>query len=137
MVNKHRGEVAANLDGRPHTLCLTLGALAELESAFGDEDMLALAKRFEGGRLSARDVTRVIGAGLRGGGHDVSDEDVLNMRADQGAAGFVEIVARLLVATFGGPAVAAAVDVGAQALSDAAGSTAIGEEPPDPFPGRR
>ena len=68
MTNRHRGEIEARLDGKPYRLCLTLGALAELEAAFGDDDMLALATRFEKGRLSARDAVRLIGAGLRGGG---------------------------------------------------------------------
>lgn len=101
MVNPHRGEIEARLDGRPYTLCLTLGALAELEHAFGHEDMLALAERFQTGRLSARDAARVIAAGLRGAGHDIPDESVARMQADGGAAGFVDIVARLLSATFG------------------------------------
>jgi hypothetical protein len=102
MANKHRGEIDAVLDGKTYRLCLTLGALAELEDAFGDEDMLALATRFEKGRISARDCQRIIGAGLRGAGHGVSDSEVGAMRAEQGAAGFVDIVARLLAATFGG-----------------------------------
>jgi hypothetical protein len=93
MPNLHRGEIEACLDGKPLRLCLTLGALAELESAFGDTDMLALAERFQSGRLSARDAQLIIGAGLRGAGHDIAD-----------AAGFVDIVARLLAATFGGGA---------------------------------
>src|SRR5262245_4705522 len=101
MANKHRGEIEARLDGAPYRLCLTLGALAELEAAFGDEDMLALAARFEKGRLSARDCVRIIGAGLRGAGHDVADAQVARMQSDDGAAGFVAIVARLLGATFG------------------------------------
>ena len=104
MVNRHRGEIEAVLDGKPHRLCLTLGALAELEDAFGEDDMLALATRFEAGRLSARDAIRVIGAGLRGGGLDLDDERIARMQADGGAAGFVDIVARLLTATFGAPA---------------------------------
>jgi hypothetical protein len=83
------------------TLCLTLGALAELEAAFGDEDMLALANRFSSGRLSARDAIRILGAGLRGAGHDVSDADVARLKAAGGAAGYVDVVARLLTATFG------------------------------------
>lgn len=78
MPNPHRGEIEACLDGKPFRLCLTLGALAELESAFGNADMLALAERFQAGRLSARDAQLIIGA-----------------------AGFVDIVARLLTATFG------------------------------------
>lgn len=101
MANLHRGEIDAILDGRPVRLVLTLAALAELESTFGDADMLALAERFGSGRLSARDVQRIIGAGLRGAGHDILDEAVGAMQAEGGAYGFVDIVARLLSATFG------------------------------------
>lgn len=101
MANRHRGEIDAVLDGTPYRLCLTLGALAELESAFGNDDMLALAERFSSGRVSARDAIRIIGAGLRGAGHQVSDDDVSRMRADDAATGYVTIVGRLLAATFG------------------------------------
>lgn len=100
MANRHRGEIDAVLDGKPYQLCLTLGALANLEAAFGDEDMLALATRFEKGSISARDCQRIIGAGLRGAGFDISDQAVAAMRAEGGAAGYVDIVARLLAATF-------------------------------------
>ena len=54
MPNRHRGEIEAELGGRRYTLCLTLGALAELEAAFGAEDLVALAERFERGRMPAR-----------------------------------------------------------------------------------
>lgn len=100
MANKYRGEIDATLDGEARRLCLTLGALAELEDAFGGEDMLSVARRFEGGEIAARDAIRVIGAGLRGAGADVSDAEVSRMRAEGGATGFVDIVARLLAATF-------------------------------------
>ncbi len=102
MANRHRGEIEATLGGERRTLVLTLGALAELEDAFGGEDMLALAARFETGRISARDAIRVIGAGLRGADNKVSDEDVARMSADGGAAGYIAIVADLLTATFSG-----------------------------------
>lgn len=102
MANRLRGEVEAALDGRTFTLCLTLGALAELEAALGAGDLMALARRFEAGQLSAGDAIRVIGAGLRGAGNTIDDEAVARMRADGGAAGFVRIVADLLAATFGG-----------------------------------
>ena len=101
MANRHRGEIEAMLNGTPRKMVLTLGALAELESAFGGEDLLALATRFETGRLSANDAIRVIGAGLRGAGESVSDADVAQMTAQGGAAGFVAIVPDLLSATFG------------------------------------
>ena len=101
MANPYRGEVEAVLDGRPWTLCLTLGALAELERAFQCADMTALVDRFASGKLAAMDAVRIIGAGLRGAGHPVEDAAVARMTADGGAAGFAAIVTRLLTATFG------------------------------------
>ncbi len=68
MANRHRGEIDAEIGGRRRTLVLTLGALAELEAAFGAGDLVALAERFAQGRMSARDLVRIIGAGLRGAG---------------------------------------------------------------------
>ncbi|MGA0531901.1 gene transfer agent family protein [Hansschlegelia sp. KR7-227] len=99
--NRRRGEVEAVFDGRPHRLVLTLGALAELEDAFGVADLTALAERFERGRLSARDAVRILGAGLRGGGLDIAADDVAGLSHTEGAAGFVRAVADLLQATFG------------------------------------
>lgn len=101
MANRRRGEIEAVLDGEPHVLVLTLGALAELEAAFGAEDLSALAARFGQGRLAALDAVRIIGAGLRGAGEAVSDAEVAAMRAEGGASGFARIVAELLTATFG------------------------------------
>lgn len=101
MANRQRGEIEATLDGRKWILCLTLGALAELETALGAGDLMELAKRFEAGRLSSADAIRVIGAGLRGAGNDIDDAAVAGMRAEGGAAGYVAIVAELLAATFG------------------------------------
>lgn len=100
-VNRHRGEVSARLDGRDYTLCLTLGALAELEAAFETGDLAALVERFSSGRLSAADMLRIVGAGLRGGGHPFPDDEVAEMQAEGGVAGFARIVVDLLSATFG------------------------------------
>jgi hypothetical protein len=104
MPNLHRGEIEAEIGGARRRLVLTLGALAELEAAFGADDLVALAERFGTGRLRARDLTRIIGAGLRGAGEDVSDEDVAGMTIGEGAAGYVRIAADLIAATFGGDA---------------------------------
>jgi len=101
MPNRHRGEIAAELGGRRRTLVLTLGALAELEDAFGADDLVALTERFATGRLKARDLTRIIAAGLRGAGDAVSDEEVAAMAADGGAQAYVQIAADLIAATFG------------------------------------
>jgi hypothetical protein len=103
MPNRHRGEIDAELGGRRRTLVLTLGALAELEAAFGADDLAALAQRFGQGRMSARDLVRIIGAGLRGAGETATDDEVARLSAPGGAEGFVRIAAELLEATFGGP----------------------------------
>ncbi len=101
MPNKHRGEIEAEIGGARRRLVLTLGALAELEDAFGAGDLVALAERFGAGRLTARDLTRIIGAGLRGAGESVSDDEVAAMAVDGGAQGYVRIAAALIAETFG------------------------------------
>jgi len=101
MPNLHRGEIEAEIGGARRRLVLTLGALAELEAAFGAEDLTALAERFGAGRLRSRDLVRIIGAGLRGGGEAISDDEVARLPADGGATGYVRIAAALLAATFG------------------------------------
>jgi hypothetical protein len=124
VANRHRGEIEAEIGGATRRLRLTLGALADLESAFGADDMADLARRFAGGTLRARDAVRVIAAGLRGGGLPVTDDEVAAMPAPGGAAGYADIVVRLLAATFGG-------------ADEATAATTGGEGPTDPFPGGR
>jgi hypothetical protein len=101
VANLHRGEIEVEIGGVRRRLVLTLGALAELEAAFGTEDLTALAERFGSGRLSARDLTRIIGAGLRGAGEATSDDEVARLSIEGGAAGCVRIASALLAATFG------------------------------------
>jgi Phage tail tube protein, GTA-gp10 len=100
MANRHRGEIEAELGGQNYTLCLTLGALAEIEHAYGGEDLISIAERFETGCIKATDAIKVIGAGLRGSGTKINDEDVANLTVPGGAAGYLRIVANLLKATF-------------------------------------
>ncbi|MDB5654285.1 MAG: transfer agent like protein [Tardiphaga sp.] len=106
MANHHRGEIDAVLGGRRRTLVLTLGALAELEAAFGAGDLVALTERFGSGKLSARDLIRILGAGLRGAGEAIGDDEVAALTATGGAAGFVGIATELIAATFADPAAA-------------------------------
>lgn len=101
MANRYRGEIEAELGGVKRTMVLTLGALAELEDAFGAEDLVTLTERFATGRLKARDLTRIIGAGLRGAGEAISNDEVSQLVVDDGAQGYVRIAAALIAATFG------------------------------------
>ncbi len=100
MPNRYRGEIEAEIGGQRRVLVLTLGALAELEAAFGASDLVALTERFGSGRLSARDLIRIIAAGLRGAGVAVGDDEVAAMPIAGGAAGYVRVAADLIAATF-------------------------------------
>lgn len=104
MPNRRRGEVALQLDGTRYTLCLTLGALAELEEAFGVQDLTALGERFGTGRLSSRDLLTLLAIALRGGGHEVSDAEVARLPLHEGIEPVAAALADLLVVTFGGGA---------------------------------
>ncbi len=99
--NRHRGEVEAVIDGERRILCLTLGALAELETAFGADSLADLATRFASGRLKSADLTRILACGLRGGGNRLSDADVAEMAVHGGVAGAARVVGELLAVTFG------------------------------------
>ena len=86
--NAARGEVIVALAGRPRRLCLTLGALAELESVFRADDWRALARRLAS--LSASDLAIVLAALLRGGGETEVDVSAVEVReaAEAVAAAF-------------------------------------------------
>lgn len=102
MANPYRGEVDATINGKVLTLCLTLGALAELEAGFAAEDLSALGDRLAEGRISARHLITILGAGLRGAGNCISDEELAAARIEGGLNGAAQIAAKLLQATFEG-----------------------------------
>ena len=101
MAITQRGEIEAVIGGETRMLCLTLGAMAELEERMQAGDLVGLAERFATGRVSARDLTAILGAGLRGGGNAVTDDDLARLSIEGGLKGAAEIAARLLKATFG------------------------------------
>ncbi|MCC5977072.1 MAG: gene transfer agent family protein [Salinarimonas sp.] len=101
MVNRRRGETELVLGERRYRLCLTLGALAELEAAFGLDDLASLAERFNTGRLAAQDVITILGCALRGGGHDLSEAEVAALHGPEGVGPLVEAALAALEAAFG------------------------------------
>ncbi len=70
-MNGARGEVALIINGSERKLCLTLGALAEIETTFGCTSMAELQARLK--RLSAAELMQVLSALLNGGGETVAD----------------------------------------------------------------
>lgn len=98
--NRQRGEIIAELGGQKHILVLTLGALAELEEVLTCNNLQELTERFSSGQLSAADIIKVLGAGLRGGGLIIENEEVAELSHEGGVAALAKLVGELLVATF-------------------------------------
>lgn len=103
MANPHAGEVALSLDGERHVLKLTLGALAELETALEADTLVALVERFETGRFSTRDVLALIVAGLRGGGWDGTASELRAVEIEGGPVEAARVAALLLARAFAVP----------------------------------
>ncbi len=95
--NGARGEVVAQLAGAERRLCLTLGALAEIETGLALEGLAGLAERMRG--LSARDLTVVLAALLRGGGERTLADNL--ERADVRPREAAEAVAKAFAAAAG------------------------------------
>ncbi len=131
MVNRHRGEVPLQAGGKSYTLCLTLGALAQLEAAYGGEDILALAERFSRGHLTSADALNLLEAGLKGGGHENDAHNLEAMTFDGGMAGLIRTLAELLRVTFAGAEADRVEKVEASLNGSGEGSQDL-----PPFPGR-
>ena len=65
MANAIRGEIESDLFGEPLVFCLTLGALAEIETHFHAESLAQLLARFSKGDLSSKDVLVILSAAAR------------------------------------------------------------------------
>lgn len=100
MTNIYRGEIEANLNGKSYTLCLTLGALAELEEAFGCNDLIEVIERFQAGKVRAKEMIIILNAGLKGAGNDLAEIDTSKLKIEQGIQAYMTIIAKLLNATF-------------------------------------
>ena len=73
-MNGARGEVQMIIDGKQQTLCLTLGALAELETLLECRDISEVPARLR--TLSAKEIRTVLRVLLRAGGGDCSVDGV-------------------------------------------------------------
>ncbi len=124
MVNRHRGEMTVEMNGQTQTLCLTLGALAELEDQYEGKNILALVDTFAEVGLGASDVLNVLHAGLMGAGSKISIVDLNAAKFEGGFSGAARTAATLLKLSFG------------LGDSDTPDQTAreVADEP-DPFPG--
>ena len=99
MSNPWRGEVSLVIDGHTHVLRLTLGALAELESAMQTRSLVDLVERFESGAYASVDVLAILRAGLKGGRVDPLP-DLDHGVIEGGPMQAAQVAAQLLVRAF-------------------------------------
>ena len=80
MVNKQRGEVEIEgPEGKKYTMCLSLGAIAQMEEALGLESLSQIDTVMNKGRM--RNVITIFLALLHGGGHDeLGPDDMMKWR---------------------------------------------------------
>lgn len=100
MGNPYQGDVTLCVDGQELPMRLTLGALAELEEALGDDNLMALIERFEGGAFKARDIVALLAAGLRGSGWSGDAGDLLSAQIEGGPLGAARVAGQLLSRAF-------------------------------------
>lgn len=83
-VNRARGEVLLEIGGAQRRLCVTLGALAELEAAFDVGSIAELGERLA--HLSANELITVLAALVSGGGDAATAAEIAQARVDPKAA---------------------------------------------------
>jgi len=100
MLNPHRGETTITIDGREHTMRLTLGALAGLEARLGAGSLMGLAERVEDGRVAPGGLLALLASGLAGAGEELDEAALAGAEIEGGAVGAMRAGMELLSLTF-------------------------------------
>ena len=79
-MNTIRGHVSLTLEGQSFPLCLTLGALAEIEVGLKLEKLSDIDARLK--QPSVEDLIIILCALIRGGGADMTDAKLRQMRVN-------------------------------------------------------
>ncbi|WP_187429203.1 hypothetical protein ROLI_028620 [Roseobacter fucihabitans] len=103
MANPWRGDVALRIDGETRVMRLTLGALAELEAEMKTGSLMEIVERFENATFSSQDVLALLGAGLRGGQCDVTQDQLFHAQIEGGPIAAARAAAELLARAFAVP----------------------------------
>ena len=101
MINRKRGEVLWHYAGHDYRLCLTLGALAELEHYFEAAGLAALSERLSQGNFSAQDIVALLDAGLRGAGETITRQEIMSYAVADVLPTALKAVCDMVEAAFG------------------------------------
>lgn len=80
IANEKRGETIISINERPYILCLTLGGLAKIETAFGVNGLEHLDTKFQS--LSANDVILLLAILLEGGANPLAIDEIKSAKID-------------------------------------------------------
>jgi hypothetical protein len=97
--NRHRGEVATTVNGRPCRLRLTLAALAQIEACYDDTDILTLTERFAISGMTGQDAQNILRAALAATG-DARAHARHDLTVKGGAAAAIDLAHQLFEAAF-------------------------------------
>jgi len=76
-----RGESTVTIDGEEYTLCMTVGALADIQDHYDIDDMTELSRRMASPRVG--DLLVMLWALLNGGGADITLAEVKRLEVTQ------------------------------------------------------
>ncbi len=99
-MNPYRGEVSLVVDGEARAMRLSLGALAELEAALGEDSLLSMIERFESGAFRSDDLISLLLAGMSGAGQPMERAALLSAEIEGGPMAAAKAGALLLKLAF-------------------------------------
>ena len=102
MTNPMKGEIQIELGGETHPCRLTVDALIKIETEL-DTGVLALTQKIADADIRLSQLSVVLYHALRGGGQDLTHNDIKKMIAASGIVACSAAVAQLLVATLSDP----------------------------------
>lgn len=97
--NRYRGEVVARINGRRRRMQLTLSALAQLETCYGDKDILSLIDGFDRTGLHYDDAENIVRAALVATDNPLAD-DGAPLDVERGEAGLLALASELIGRAF-------------------------------------
>tara|TARA_R100000426_G_C4764530_1_gene88493 strand:- start:54 stop:407 length:354 start_codon:yes stop_codon:yes gene_type:complete len=97
-VNKLKGEILLNLAGKEYKARLTMNAIMQIEDACNC-GILKLATRMSEGDIRMSEIVAVLLPALRGGGNDLSQNDIIKIVGKSGIVQSTTAVANLLTKT--------------------------------------
>ena len=95
MANPLKGQVELELAGQIYKARLTIEAIMSIENALGSS-LLKLASKMSDGDVGVTEIVNILHPGLRGGGNDLSMQQVMQIVDDAGIVASTVAISNLL-----------------------------------------